>query len=133
MDALRDACPEVVSLVAVEGDRVLGHILFSPVSVARGQDVTGGMGLAPMAVLPERQRQGIGSMLVQAGIAAIRERRCPFRRSWPPGVLSPFRVRAGVESRPLVPVGRRALRGVDGAGARRMRHGGRIWRCALPR
>jgi putative acetyltransferase len=40
--------------------------------------ITHGMGLAPMAVLPERQRQGIGSMLVQAGIDAMRERNCPF-------------------------------------------------------
>ena len=36
------------------------------------------MGLAPMAVLPERQRQGIGSELVETGLAELRERDCPF-------------------------------------------------------
>jgi len=78
VDALRDACPDVVSLVAVEGDQILGHIFFSPVTVDCGQAVTRGMGLAPMAVLPERQRQGIGSMLVRAGIDVLRERNSPF-------------------------------------------------------
>ena len=78
VDSLRDACPDAVSLVAVEGDRVLGHILFSPVRVSPRSEVTQGMGLAPMAVLPERQRQGIGSMLVQAGIHVLRERNCSF-------------------------------------------------------
>ena len=36
------------------------------------------MGLAPMAVLPERQRQGIGSRLVEAGIRILRKQGCPF-------------------------------------------------------
>ena len=78
VDSLRDACPDAVSLVAVEGDNVLGHIFFSPISVAGGQADAQAMGLAPMAVLPERQRQGIGSMLVRAGIDLMRERNCPF-------------------------------------------------------
>ena len=37
-----------------------------------------GMGLAPMAVLPYRQRQGIGSRLVRHGLDILRTRRCPF-------------------------------------------------------
>jgi putative acetyltransferase len=78
VDSLRDACPDAVSLVAVEDDRILGHIFFSPVFVSGGHEGPQGMGLAPMAVLPERQRQGIGSMLVRAGIDAMRERNCPF-------------------------------------------------------
>ncbi len=78
VDLLRDACPGAVSLVGVEDDRILGHILFSPAFVSGDHGVTQGMGLAPMAVLPERQRQGIGSMLVEAGIDAIRKRNCPF-------------------------------------------------------
>ncbi|MBT3376238.1 MAG: N-acetyltransferase [Lentisphaerae bacterium] len=78
VDSLRMACPDAVSLVAVEGDRILGHILFTPAFAAGGRGVTQGMGLAPMAVLPERQRQGIGTMLIQAGTEAIRRRDCPF-------------------------------------------------------
>ncbi len=78
VDSLRSACPDAVSLVAVEDDKILGHIFFSPVSVSGEHEMVQGMGLAPMAVLPERQRQGIGSMLVQAGIDAMRQRNCPF-------------------------------------------------------
>ena len=78
VDLLRNACPDAVSLVAVEDDRVLGHIFFSPASVRGEHGVTQGMGLAPMVVLPERQRQGIGSMLVEAGIDVMRKRHCPF-------------------------------------------------------
>ncbi len=78
VDSLRRACRDVVSLVAAEGDRIWGHILFSPVSVTRGRELIQGMGLAPMAVLPERQRQGIGSRLVQAGIDLLKSQNCPF-------------------------------------------------------
>ncbi len=78
VDALRDECPDVVSLVAVEEDTILGHIFFTPVLLSGGHGVTQGMGLAPMAVLPERQRLGIESLLVQTGIDARHERNCPF-------------------------------------------------------
>ncbi len=79
VDLLREACPDAVSLVADEGGKILGHIFFSPVLVTReGKVVLEGMGLAPLVVVPERQRQGIGSMLVRAGIDAMRERSCPF-------------------------------------------------------
>ena len=37
-----------------------------------------GMGLAPMAVMPELQRQGIGSQLVEAGLKVLRQQACPF-------------------------------------------------------
>lgn len=78
VDLLRNACPDAVSLVAIEDDSILGHVFFTPVHISGGKRVTQGMGLAPMAVLPERQRQGIGSMLVKAGIDEIRKRNCPF-------------------------------------------------------
>lgn len=77
VDAIRDACSDILSLVARDDGRIVGHILFSPVIVGV-TDTTQGMGLGPMAVLPERQRQGVGSMLVQAGIDAMRKRNCPF-------------------------------------------------------
>ena len=56
----------------------MGHVFFSPVFVSTAGGPIQGMGLGPMAVVPDRQRQGIGSLLVQAGIAAMRERGCPF-------------------------------------------------------
>jgi len=78
VDSLRAACPDAVSLVAVEDSQVVGHIFFSPVCICGGSKAIPGMGLAPMAVLPERQRKGIGSLLVDAGVDAMRERNCPF-------------------------------------------------------
>ncbi len=55
----------------------MGHILFTPVTID-GRARVVGMGLAPMAVLPDRQRQGIGSQLVTRGLEILRERNCPF-------------------------------------------------------
>ena len=77
VERLRRACADSLSLVA-DDDSVVGHILFTPVVVeSAGRPVTG-MGLAPMAVLPDRQRQGIGSQLVRRGLDILRERGCPF-------------------------------------------------------
>ena len=78
VEKVREGCPEALSLVADEGDRVVGHILFTPVVVEQGTRRTLGMGLAPMAVVPERQRQGIGSQLVRRGLEILRQRACPF-------------------------------------------------------
>jgi putative acetyltransferase len=55
---LRQACTDALSLVA-EDDAVVGHILFTSVMVESAGRRVLGMGLAPMAVLPERQRQDI--------------------------------------------------------------------------
>lgn len=74
VDELRANCDDVVSLVAVDGDEVVGHILFTPATIGDAH----GMGLAPMAVHPGRQRDGIGSKLVRAGLVQLAERRCPF-------------------------------------------------------
>jgi len=57
--------------VAEQEGMVVGHILFSPVEVdhANGRRL---LGLAPMAVDPERQRKGIGSLLVHEGLTRCR-------------------------------------------------------------
>jgi putative acetyltransferase len=78
VDSIRATCPDAVSLVAVDDSQIVGHIFFSPVFVSGEGGTIQGMRLAPMAVLPERQRQGIGSKLVQAGIDAMHERNCPL-------------------------------------------------------
>lgn len=72
VDRLRAVARPVVSLVAVEGSAVVGHILFSPVTLEPAGDGLV-MGLAPMAVRPKRQRQGIGSRLVRYGLERCRE------------------------------------------------------------
>ena len=77
VERLRQTCDAALSLVAVD-DGVVGHILFTPVVVESDGRRIVGMGLAPMAVAPERQRQGVGSSLVRRGLEILRERRCPF-------------------------------------------------------
>ena len=78
VDNLRRHCDDLLSLVAVTQDKVVGHILFSPVSVQKIGRTVVGMGLAPMAVSPEYQRQGIGAALIEAGIAKLTKKPCPF-------------------------------------------------------
>ena len=63
--------PEL-SLVAEENNRVLGHILFSQIHIQSGQVQIPALALAPMAVLPEYQKQGIGSRLVKQGLEECR-------------------------------------------------------------
>lgn len=77
VERLRQTCTDALSLVA-EDDAVVGHILFTPVVLEGAGGRLVGMGLAPMAVLPDRQRQGIGSQLVRRGLDILRERGCPF-------------------------------------------------------
>jgi putative acetyltransferase len=67
VDALRRSVDPVISLVAELKGRVVGHILFTPVSLERAPDLKI-MGLAPMAVAPGHQHVGIGSALVRAGL-----------------------------------------------------------------
>ncbi|MCP3959870.1 MAG: N-acetyltransferase [bacterium] len=64
---LREQARPVISLVAEDAGEVVGHILFSPVTLP-GHPELHIMGLAPMAVLPKHQRRGVGSALVRAGI-----------------------------------------------------------------
>jgi putative acetyltransferase len=78
VDRLRAACPEAVSLVAEVDGLVAGHILFTPVTVEDGRGPIVGMGLAPMAVLPERQRTGVGAALIREGLDRLRRQGCPF-------------------------------------------------------
>ena len=73
MDTLRARGKVTLSLVAVADDRVVGHILFSTVSIEAAEKTVSALGLAPMAVLPEFQRQGIGSLLVRSGLEECRK------------------------------------------------------------
>src|SRR5262249_51224479 len=57
-----------LSLVALREGAVVGHILFSQVTVADAPDGFSAVGLAPVAVLPQFQRQGIGSRLIREGL-----------------------------------------------------------------
>jgi putative acetyltransferase len=72
VDALREQAQPIVSLVAEDVDTIVGHILFSPAALLAHPELRI-MGLAPMAVVPARQRQGIGSALVREGLDRCRE------------------------------------------------------------
>lgn len=72
VDDLRASARPLISLVAEVEGRVVGHILFSPVTIEPSPEGLRGLGLAPLAVLPEFQRLGVGSHLVRAGLEACR-------------------------------------------------------------
>jgi putative acetyltransferase len=72
VERLGEQAHPLISLVAEQAGRTVGHILFSPVTV-EGQGGLFLMGLGPMALLPEQQRKGIGSALVRAGLDRCRE------------------------------------------------------------
>ena len=71
VDAIRRDGLITCSLVAELEEAIVGHILFTPVTIEGSADVRA-VGLAPMAVSPGVQRRGIGTSLVEAGLAASR-------------------------------------------------------------
>jgi aminoglycoside 6'-N-acetyltransferase I len=73
VDALRGGGYVRVSLVAEKASQVVGHILFSDLPIITEAGTVPALALAPMAVLPKFQNQGIGSALVQKGLEACRQ------------------------------------------------------------
>lgn len=60
----------VQSLVAIEGDEIIGHVVFSPMRITPSNDVLAYI-LAPLAVAPAKQKQGVGSKLIQSGLDTL--------------------------------------------------------------
>ena len=52
-----------LSLVAIKDNKIVGYILFTKIKIENHEEIA----LAPLAVLPEYQKQGIGSMLIEQG------------------------------------------------------------------
>jgi putative acetyltransferase len=73
VDALRDAGALTLSLVAESNGDVIGHVAFSPVAIAGAS--AGWYGLGPVAVRPDRQRQGVGAALIEDGLIRLRDLR----------------------------------------------------------
>lgn len=71
VERLRNDGDAAISLVATSGDAVVGHVLLSPMSAPFHA-----LGLAPLSVLPQWQRRGIGSALIEAAVQRARAREC---------------------------------------------------------
>lgn len=97
-----------LSLVALLDQTVVGHILFSPISIVGEAALQPALALAPICVLPDHQRKGIGSRLVRLGLDRCRSKgheiiivlghpafypRFGFRRASEFGISAPFEVR----------------------------------------
>jgi putative acetyltransferase len=74
VEALRAEGYARLSLVAEDEGRIVGHILFSELPIVTRRGEIAALTLAPMAVMPEHQRQGVGSMLVREGLRACAKR-----------------------------------------------------------
>lgn len=72
VDRLRAQGKATISLVAEIGSEFVGHMLFSPVSIEPPAKGWNALGLAPVAVIPDKQRQGIGKALVNHGLEHCR-------------------------------------------------------------
>ena len=73
VERLRECARPRLSLVAESDGELAGHVFFSPVTLDPApRPAPAVAGLAPLAVVPERQGRGIGAALVRAGLA-----RCP--------------------------------------------------------
>jgi len=62
--------PQTISLLAEIDNNVVGHIAFSPVKIDNNDNLQGYI-LAPLAVLPDYQKRGVGSKLIESGIDAL--------------------------------------------------------------
>ena len=72
VERLRGNGKAVLELVALDGDSVVGHIVFSPIAL---EPLAGtvGLGLGPIAVMPDHEKHGVGRRLIQNGLAACHQ------------------------------------------------------------
>jgi putative acetyltransferase len=75
VDRLRAEGVVLASLVAEIDSQIVGHILFTRMSIETAQGSIPAVALAPMAVLPEHQRTGIGGQMIQHGLDLLRDQR----------------------------------------------------------
>ena len=74
VNLLREDGIPYISLIARKDDELLGHIFFTHVELSNLEKELNIMGLGPMAVKPEFQNMGIGSMLIKAGLEESKNR-----------------------------------------------------------
>ena len=74
VDQLRADGDGMASLVAVRNDQIVGHLMLNKLPIETDGEVLRGAALAPMAVRPDRQRQGIGAALLKRGVQLCQNR-----------------------------------------------------------
>lgn len=67
-----DTATPILSLEAVEDNRILGHILFTKAKITGTIESVSAQLLAPLAILPEVQSQGVGGRLIEAGLSRLK-------------------------------------------------------------
>jgi putative acetyltransferase len=78
VDALREAGAVTLSMVACQVDpatgaeEVIGHALYSPIIIEGANESCSAVGLGPLAVLPDYQRQGVGTFLMEVSLEILR-------------------------------------------------------------
>jgi len=77
VDRLRADGLVIVSLVAMADEEIVGHVLFSELAIDHAGGTVDVAALAPVAVTPDWQRQGIGAALIRRGLELCRERGVP--------------------------------------------------------
>lgn len=78
VDFVRERGKLTLSLVAVNGEEIVGHVMFSPVTLEPNHSNLRGVALGPAAVLPEVQRRGVGTRLIESGLEICRRRGYDF-------------------------------------------------------
>jgi putative acetyltransferase len=73
VNQLRDNGHCLLSIVAEDEGEIVGHIMFSPMTIEGEGATWDAVCLAPVAVAPSRQNEGIGGLLIKAGLAELRE------------------------------------------------------------
>lgn len=72
VDKLRADGDLHISLVAEDNGTIVGHIAFSPVTISETSDLWYGLG--PVSAAPDRQKSGIGTVLIKTGLKILRDR-----------------------------------------------------------
>lgn len=73
VQALRDGGHNLLSLVAEKNGEIIGQLLFTRLPIEGDKQTWNAVALAPLAVLPQFQRQGVGTALMKAGLQRLRE------------------------------------------------------------
>ncbi|MHC5248201.1 GNAT family N-acetyltransferase [Enterococcus sp. LJL90] len=109
---LKEPTTEALSLLAYQDDLPVGHIVFTKARIQSFEDKISAMVLAPLAVIPSHQRQGIGGELIRSGLKILQEKavdivfvlghieyypRHGFQPAMAYGLQPPFPIQAGLE------------------------------------